>query len=287
MRLFDCFTFFNELDLLELRLRELDPLVHRFVLVEAPQTFTGLPKPLHFKQNRDRFARFLPKIIHVELEEFPPGLSSAWDREYISRRAIIRGLNDAGPDDMVLISDVDEIPKPKALAAALPTADRRLTIFESEGFMYYLNVRGDGRSIVQSPRLISMRRLRDPQAVRSIKPRVSKHPVIGPVLDVFSPIIGPLRSWSALGYPLSIRIEPRAAWHFTKMGGAASIRDNLLAYSHTEMATPDKTDLANLATLINGRRSLFDGAPLATAPGSELPAAVQQNPEHWARCLAS
>ena len=59
-RLFDCFTFFNELDPLELRLRELDALVHRFVLVEAPQTFTGRPKPLHFKLNRDRFEPFLP-----------------------------------------------------------------------------------------------------------------------------------------------------------------------------------------------------------------------------------
>src|SRR6476620_1912740 len=142
-RLFDCFTLFNELDLLELRLRELDALVHRFVLVEAPRTFTGLPKPLHFKQNRDRFQPFLPKIVYVELEEFPADLASAWDREYFSRRAIMRGLDSAAPDDLVLISDVDEIPKPANLETALrsPSSARRLTVFESEAYLHYLNAR--------------------------------------------------------------------------------------------------------------------------------------------------
>ena len=154
-RLFDCFTFFNELDLLELRLLELDPLVHRFVLVEAPQTFTGLPKPLHFKLNRDRFERFLPKIVHVVLEEFPAGLASAWDREHHSRRGIMHGLADAAPDDLVLISDVDEIPKPANLEAALrsPGSARRLTVFESEAYLHYLNARSRLPGMVQSPRL--------------------------------------------------------------------------------------------------------------------------------------
>ena len=220
-RLFDCFTFFNELDLLELRLRELNPLVHRFVLVEAPQTFTGLTKPLHFKLNRDRFEGFLPKIVYVELPEFPIGMVSAWDREHYSRRAMMRGLTDTAPDDLVLISDVDEIPKPASLEAALRSfrTPYRLTVFESEQYAHYLNAACGPPRIAQSPRLIARRYLSDPQAVRSIKPRISKHRLLGPALDAIWPVIGPLRSWSALGHALPVKIERNAAWHFTSLGG--------------------------------------------------------------------
>jgi len=287
MRLFDCFTFFNELDLLELRLTELDPVVHRFVLVEGAYTFTGLPKPLTFKENRERFARFLPKIIYVELGAFEPNLTSAWDREYASRRAIMRGLSNAGPDDLILISDVDEIPKPAILAASLPQAPRRLTVFESEGFMYYLDASCPYNSVVQSPRLIARRYLRDPQAVRALKPHVSKNPIWRPITEALSPIIRPLRSWAALGYPLPIHIERRAAWHFTNMGGAEAIRDKLLAYSHTEMATPTNTNIPDIKKMLADGRSIFGGtAVLSEARMSDLPESVQRHPERWAHLLS-
>ena len=64
-RVFDAFTFSDELDLLEARLTELDSAVYRHVLVEAPVTFQGGPKPLHYLENRDRFAPWADKIIHV------------------------------------------------------------------------------------------------------------------------------------------------------------------------------------------------------------------------------
>ena len=70
-KVYDCFTFFNELDLLEVRLNELDGVVDRFVLCESPYTFRGQPKPLVFQENRARFARFLPKIEHVVVDDLP------------------------------------------------------------------------------------------------------------------------------------------------------------------------------------------------------------------------
>ena len=286
-RLFDCFTFFNELDLLELRLLELDPLVHRFVLVEAPQTFTGLPKPLHFKLNRDRFERFLPKIVYVELEEFPASLVSAWDREYFSRRAIMRGLTGAAPDDLVLISDVDEIPKPANLEATLrsPGSARRLTVFESEAYLHYLNTRSRLPGIVQSPRLLARRYLRDPQAVRSLRPRISKSPVWGPALEFARPLLGPLRSWSQLGHPLAVKVEHGAAWHFASLGGVDAITDKLLAYSHTEVATPANLDRARMANALAEGRSVLGGSALRRVPLDDLPVALQSDPERWRRHL--
>jgi beta-1,4-mannosyl-glycoprotein beta-1,4-N-acetylglucosaminyltransferase len=285
MRVFDCFMFFNELDLLELRLRELDDLVDRFVLVEGDETFTGKPKPLIFDQNKERFERFISKIAHVKFTDFPVDPVSPWTRETLSRQAMMLGLFEAEPNDLVMISDVDEIPKPAALSRAFSKASRRLTVFETEGFEGYLNVSSNNLSIVQSPRMLARRFLRDPQAVRSLKPRVSKNLAWGPITEALSPIIRPARSWTKLGYPLPIHIEPRAAWHFTNMGGAESIRSKLLAYSHTEMAVDEIAGLDNIRSCLDGGRSVHAGTRLSKAPISDLPSTVRREPNRWASLL--
>src|SRR5947208_2297917 len=113
--IYDCFTFFNELDLLEIRLNVLTEIVDRFVLVEAHQTHQGEHKPLYFAENRARFHRYNDKIIHVVVDGFPPDAVSPWDRENHQRNCIARGLAGARLGDTVLISDADEIPRPELI----------------------------------------------------------------------------------------------------------------------------------------------------------------------------
>lgn len=69
--IYDCFLFCNELDVLEIRLNELNDVVDRLVLVESAHTFTKLPKPLFFEQNKLRFEKLLPKIEHVIVNNCP------------------------------------------------------------------------------------------------------------------------------------------------------------------------------------------------------------------------
>ncbi len=109
--IYDCFLFFNEIQLLRLRLAELSPVVERFVLVEATRSFTGHPKPLHFENNRHLFEEHLEKICHIVVDDLPAKYESAWDMEAHQRNAILRGLTEANPDDIIAISDVDEIPR--------------------------------------------------------------------------------------------------------------------------------------------------------------------------------
>ena len=71
-RLFDCFCFFREFDVLEIRLKELAGLVDRFVVVESAWDFSGNPKPLHFEENKERFAPFLDRIAHIIVRDRPP-----------------------------------------------------------------------------------------------------------------------------------------------------------------------------------------------------------------------
>jgi len=121
-RLFDCFLFNAELDLLEFRLDLLADVVDHHVLVEAPRTYSGTAKPLHFAENADRFARHAERIIHVVVDDLPmpdPGPAGRWVPELFQRRAIGRGLTEAAPDDVVLLCDVDEIPDPAVMAAVV------------------------------------------------------------------------------------------------------------------------------------------------------------------------
>ena len=109
--IYDCFTFFNELDLLEIRLNVLNDVVDRFVLVEATKTHSGKDKPLYFNDNKERYKAFQHKVIHVIVDDYPPFVT-AWTYENHQRNAILRGLTQANPDDAIMISDLDEIPRP-------------------------------------------------------------------------------------------------------------------------------------------------------------------------------
>jgi beta-1,4-mannosyl-glycoprotein beta-1,4-N-acetylglucosaminyltransferase len=116
---YDCFTFFNELELLKVRLEELYDSVDHFVLVEATETFSGEVKPLYFQENQKQFAAYMDKIIHVVVEDLPPigqnPHGDKWNREEFQRNAILRGLIGCAEDDIIMISDLDEIPNKKAV----------------------------------------------------------------------------------------------------------------------------------------------------------------------------
>jgi beta-1,4-mannosyl-glycoprotein beta-1,4-N-acetylglucosaminyltransferase len=138
-RIFDCFTFFNELEILDIRLNELDHIVDKFVLVEANKTHSGHPKPLYFEENKHRFERFLHKIEHVVVEDFPEG--DSWVRERWQRDAIMRGLKDCVDKDIVVISDADEIPRAESLVNYKP--EYGLMILDMPLYLFYLNYKGD------------------------------------------------------------------------------------------------------------------------------------------------
>src|SRR5690242_17863990 len=100
--IYDCFTFHNELEILDVRLHELAPAVDKFVLVEANLTHQGKPKPLYFAENAAAFSAFATKIVHVVVE-FPAHIDNRfarrrdqiWAREYHQRDQIAQGLKDA------------------------------------------------------------------------------------------------------------------------------------------------------------------------------------------------
>jgi beta-1,4-mannosyl-glycoprotein beta-1,4-N-acetylglucosaminyltransferase len=111
--IYDCFIFFNELDLLDIRFEELYPVVDQFVIVESDMTFSGKPKPLYLSENLDRYDQYRDKIKIVA--DMDRANKKPWESEKRSRNQNAVGLSNCKPDDTILVSDADEIPRRKTV----------------------------------------------------------------------------------------------------------------------------------------------------------------------------
>lgn len=116
MKVFDCFPFFNEFELLELRLETFYDIVDYFVIVEADKTHANIPKPFNFYERRDEFKKYFPKIHYImDTTVVPYKGAGDWSIENNQRNSIAKGLSAAEPDDLIMISDLDEFPNPAML----------------------------------------------------------------------------------------------------------------------------------------------------------------------------
>ena len=128
--IYDCFLFFDELDVLELRLNVLAEVVDRFVIVEAAQTFSGNSKPLNLRENWGRFEAFHNRITYIELGDLAPDRCvdhESWSRQAFQRDAIFQGLAGCTESDWLIVSDCDEIPSPEAVLSFLPSLGHNKT----------------------------------------------------------------------------------------------------------------------------------------------------------------
>jgi beta-1,4-mannosyl-glycoprotein beta-1,4-N-acetylglucosaminyltransferase len=224
--IYDCFMFSNELKILELRFAELNSVIDWFVVVEGTNTFTGHAKPLCFDQNKSRFERYLHKVRHVVVNDLPESRQSAWDVEAYQRNAILRGLEGARADDLIVISDVDEIPRSEVIASFTG----RLAAAELDDFYYKLNCKDLASKVVASL-LVRRNRLTTPQEARQHARHYWEHN---------TPVI------------------PNGGWHFSCMSDALGLKNKLSSFSHEECNTPEFTDIEAIAHKIKYGLDLVD-----------------------------
>lgn len=148
---YDCFQFFNELDLLKLRLHVMNDVVDKFVISEATVTFSGHKKPLYFQENREMFAEFEDKIIHRVVDDTPMVNVNAFQRDTHQKNAVARGLAGADPDDVVIFSDLDEIPNPEAVRRVLAhMEDGKIYALAQRNFYCYLDMEETSGSLLST-----------------------------------------------------------------------------------------------------------------------------------------
>lgn len=247
---YDMFPFFNELELLEIRLNELDTVVDVFVLAEARHTFQKKPKDLVFGKNKDRFAKFLPKIRHVVVNELPGFFykwrsPSAWDVSDFQKGQVVRGLFDAKSGDTLIFSDVDEIPTASAVRAH--AAHKGITVFEQRLYAYYLNnictdYDTHGQACVAQYNRDGLGWWR------------------GSVMldfDSFKAIGKSIKKMRLLHDRADVNVVPDSGWHFTSIGDVERIALKLESYEHSEANTDETKNPAAMKKRIQEGKSIF------------------------------
>lgn len=235
MRVFDSFIFFNELDLLEMRLNILDDVVDYFVLTESPFTVSGNEKPLYYQENKDRFKKFNHKIIHNVTETIPNDFSHMlektkfhvayndkdpygtkfidipirFQRAIYNRNASAFGIEKAGAsdDDLILTSDADEIINPYVLQDLSWFNPDNHYVALCRSFYYRLNYLSEENWM--GSRLCSWKYLKQTNIDQHRQDHKNAH-----------------------------RIED-AGWHWSCFGTADNFRLKMKSYEHTECNIPE------------------------------------------------
>jgi beta-1,4-mannosyl-glycoprotein beta-1,4-N-acetylglucosaminyltransferase len=230
MKVFDSFIFFNELDLLDLRLNILNDVVDYFVLTESPFTVSGNEKPLFYQENKDRFGKFNDKIIHNITEEIPNDFSDylvkksfhtdysstdengtryidlpiRFQRAVYNRECSAYGIVKAGAtdDDIVMTSDADEIINPYLIEdldwfdSTCNYVALQKAFYFKFNYLYEENWKGTRLSTFKYLKTTTVDRLRT--------------------------------DWR------KAHLIKNAGWHFSFLGDADNVRLKLASYEHTE-----------------------------------------------------
>lgn len=282
--MFDCFPFFNELDLLEIRLNVHDEIFEKFVIVESTRTYSGIPKPLYFNENKHRFEKFLPKIIHIVVEGVDinsPGDSPngwTWHNENNQRNIIIDALKTATPsDNLFMLSDTDEIMKPEKLLEARKLA---LETGQPVGLsmiqcMYWLNY-------VMLDKTVRAPYIFNPHTVSEWHKNT-----FGAQRNDFTTI-----RWHMVSpwYQHEMLTVFEAGYHFSTMGGIQQIKRKLESFGHHDQFNNDyyKSEDYIVKCMIKGKHLYAAHEYSGTCkvmPLDFLPKYIQDNAEKYERYL--
>lgn len=230
MAVIDAILFFNELDLLEIRVNELHRVVDKFLVIQSDTTFSGQKKRLFSIKDNKMLSPFKKQIIFHNVTDMPSG-NDPWLREKHQRNSIAAGLQtiNSNMDDRILISDVDEIPRADSVLKASKLTNP--TLLQLRYFYYYVNVRGVTLPWWPLLRMATHRDLLpDAQKIRDI-------PENDPLLTVI----------------------PDAGWHFSYIGGKERIKEKIAAFSHhQEYNKPEFTSDNHLEKVLKDKSDLFN-----------------------------
>ena len=256
MNIYDCFMYIDEDLLLDLRLNTLNNYIKKFVITEATYTHNGAQKKLKFDINK--FQKFKNKIEYIVVDKEPSNIIKLIDhepkdkrgeklilngmaRDYFQREKLIKGLNDAQPNDLILISDLDEIPNLNNLNFSKINND--IVMFQQKMFYYKLNLyykefKWFGTKGTKKKNFLS------PQWLRNIKAK--NYPKWR--LDIL---------FSKKKYS-NLQFVEDGGWHFTCIKTAEELEKKLLNFAHHYEYEESGLKINDLKKLIAEKRVMYD-----------------------------
>ncbi len=246
MKIYDAFLFFNELDLLEVRLEMLYDHVDYFIISECDTTFSGIPKPFYFEDNKERYSKYLDKIIHIknensgeinnivnnhegekrnifdsilkfyyEIKDTPltgNGMPH-WCRDFLHREFVKIGMSECDGEDLIIFSDLDEIPDPTKLKL-----DGESYLIHMKNLIYFINVENTTDKWWGSI-VTKYKNLKD-KPLNKVRNEMKGYNIIGNTND------------------LTFSIIENGGWHLTFMGGTNRVQEKIRSYGHQEYNHP-------------------------------------------------
>ncbi len=256
MNIYDCFMYFDEDLLLDLRLNTLDKYVKKFIISEATYAHNGDKKNLKF--NINNFKKFKDKIIHIVVDKEPENILklnegehedkrgeklilNGMARDYYQREQLNKGIKEAQNDDLILISDLDEIPNLDNLNFS--EIKDQIYVFEQKIFYYKLNLYYDefkwyGTKGVKKKNFIS------PQWLRNIKAK--NYSKLRP--DIL---------FSKKKYS-NLKFMDNGGWHFTCLKTPSELEKKLLNFAHHYEFEASGLKINDLKKIISEKRVIYD-----------------------------
>ena len=239
MAIYDCFQFFNEEHILDLRLNILNEFVDYFVLVESTTTHQGETKELHF--NINKFKKFKNKIIYIVVDDTLESVKKQhmWGESLVEqhqRNSIMRGLSKCNNDDLVILSDVDEIPDLTKLN--LFNKKNRYAVFVQKKFDYKLNLLNETEGDWYGSKICLKKHLKSPQWLRNLK--FKKYPF-----------------WR-IDKIRNLQIIKDGGWHFSYLQNPENLLKKIKSSSHGEFNKPEFTKEKAIEEKIKMQENIFN-----------------------------
>ena len=244
-KIYDCFCYFNEDLLLELRLETLWDYVDYFVICESILTISGQPKALNF--DAERFSKYKSKIRYLILKEYPFSTDDAWRNERWQRKYLKNGLLDAQDQDWIMLSDVDEIPRPETIFRFIPKKYKRAD-FEQYMYVYFLNNRREDDNnpfIWIGSKITTFYNFKtffgsDMESLRNYKSKGLLRGIKRKFFKIFM-----------------VQRISMGGWHFSWMAGVDKIIQKLEGFAHQELNKQEYKDPEKIKALIYSGRDVF------------------------------
>ena len=241
MKLYDCCMYFDEDLVLDLRLNILNDYVDKFIIAEATRDHTGKEKKLNF--NLKNFSKFKDKITYIVVEDLPIDIKrfkKNWPvhhlRDQHQRNALSRGYKNCNDDDLIMISDIDEIPNPNKIKDF--ELKNRYACFIQKNFQSKINLLNITDQYWMGTKIIQKKYLKSPQWLRNIK---TSKPAF----------------WKFYK-PKQPQLIYNGGWHFSFLKNPDGISKKIQSYSHSEYNIPEFTDEAKIAERIKNKIDIFD-----------------------------
>ena len=295
MKVFDCFMYFDEDLVLDLRLNTLNSNVDFFVIVESTYNHKGEKRNLKF--DIKKFTKFKDKIKYIVYDIEPEGIETisendnesiksskyilnAARRENGQRNYIIQGLLNSDDEDVILISDLDEIPN--LSNHNLKNIDEKILLFKQDMFYYKFNLQIPNFKWVGT-KACKKKKLISPQWLRNIKDR--KYPFYR--IDTF---------FSQTKYT-NIEFVNQGGWHFSNIKTASEIEHKLKSYLHHREFDLEPLSKNEIENIIKNKKAIYDlridqrvnkignGSQLVKYDFGKLPEYLQLNTENYKKWL--